>query len=36
VRRFSAVQIGDALRDAEASGRDGKPFLDFIELLNPE
>jgi NADPH:quinone reductase-like Zn-dependent oxidoreductase len=35
-RRFSAAQIGDALRDAEASGRDGKPLLDFNQTLNPE
>ena len=28
-RRYSTVQINEALRDAEASARDGKPLLDF-------
>lgn len=31
-RRYSAAQIGDALRDAEASARDRKPILDFAEV----
>jgi NADPH:quinone reductase-like Zn-dependent oxidoreductase len=35
-RHYPAAQIGDALRDAEASGRDGKPLLDFNRTLNPE
>jgi NADPH2:quinone reductase len=31
-RRYSAGQIRDALRDAEASARDHKPLLDFAGL----
>ena len=31
-RRYSPAQIGDALRDAEASARDRKPILDFTGL----
>jgi hypothetical protein len=28
-QRYSTAQIGDALHDAETTGRDGKPLLDF-------
>jgi NADPH:quinone reductase-like Zn-dependent oxidoreductase len=31
-RRFSPAQLRGALLDAEASGRNGKPLLDFTEL----
>jgi NADPH:quinone reductase-like Zn-dependent oxidoreductase len=31
-RRYSIAKIGDALRDAEATGHDAKPLLDLTEL----